>query len=68
MMIKLNVLDYCQNCKDFEPETTNIDTHYIGNTSDRVTLISCRNEVKCRALYDHLKNEMLKNQEEKDDD
>ena len=39
-MIELNVLDYCQNCKDFEPEATNIDTHYIGNTSDRVTPIS----------------------------
>ena len=60
-MIKLELLEPCQNCKDFEPIKTNeVDTFYDGKCYYYAT-VTCENTEKCRALIQYLQKEIEKN-------
>ena len=54
-MIELKVEDYCQDCKEFEPE---VDT-YIGMTCGYEFCnhtISCKHKQRCSEIYFHIEN------------
>ena len=59
-MIKLELLEPCQNCKDFEPIKTNeFDTFYEGGCCYYAT-VTCGNTEKCRALIQYLQKYLQK--------
>ncbi len=61
-MIKLELLDACQNCPDFDPIKTNgYDLMCMGEVIERNCTITCENIEECRALLDYLKKEEKKN-------
>jgi len=57
-MIRLDVKDYCQSCTDFKPlkEITDInDGYYFTGTN---TVITCKYEKRCMAIYDKARKEL----------
>lgn len=59
-MIALEVKDYCQNCVEFDPETTVNEKSYYGIAGMEIkadTTVTCRNEQKCNRLYEFIKKE-----------
>lgn len=47
-MIALEVKDYCQNCAEFDPETTVSERSYCGMTGMNIltdTTVTCRNVI-----------------------
>ena len=59
-MIALEVKDYCQNCVEFDPETTVSERSYCGMTKMEIeanTIVTCRNAQKCNRLYEFIKKE-----------
>ena len=56
IVIKLDVLDACENCLDFEPVSTS-GIHLNGDVFHRVT---CENISKCQSLLKHLQMEVDK--------
>lgn len=53
-MIKLNIMDYCQNCPCFEAK---INTEEYGSRFTNIeknTTISCKNAEKCGVLLYYL--------------
>lgn len=63
-MIKLDIQDYCQSCRDFEPDITRpeklIFKDYDGNSimiqSD--TIIQCKYAKRCENIRRYLKQQM----------
>ena len=59
-MIRLEVKDFCQNCAEFDPETTVNEISYMGMTGRKIvadTTVTCRNAQKCNRLYEFIKKE-----------
>lgn len=59
-MIRLEVKDFCQNCAEFDPETTVNEISYMGMTGRKIvadTTVTCRNAQKCNCLYEFIKKE-----------
>lgn len=59
-MIRLEVKDFCQNCVEFDPETTVSERSYCGMTRMEIeanTIVTCRNAQKCNRLYEFIKKE-----------
>ena len=59
-MIRLEVKDFCQNCTEFDPETTVSERSYCGMTGVNIladTTVTCRNAQKCNCLYEFIKKE-----------
>lgn len=47
-MIRLQVEDYCQNCAEFDPETTVNERSHMGMTGIKIvadTTVTCRNVI-----------------------
>jgi len=62
-MIMLNVADYCHNCDQFSPASeTNV---FYGNGSilGRETTVFCKNQEKCKGIYDAIIKTIGKPQE-----
>lgn len=53
-MIKLDILDYCHTCPEFEPEKTEV--YFDG---DVLHLIMCSHKDKCNNIKKHLLNSTL---------
>lgn len=61
-MIRLQVEEYCHNCKEFEPVAHKSILH--ANFSDIMveTIVRCKNCDKCKAQYDYLKTQEKTNE------
>ena len=62
-MIRLEVKEYCQDCKSFKPDIRKIETRNVFN-SRTDTYIRCCNEGWCESIVDYLKQEAAKKEEE----
>lgn len=61
-MIKLELLDACQNCPDLQPIKTNgVELMCMGEVIERTCTITCVNIDKCRVLLEYLQKEVKKN-------
>lgn len=60
MSIELEVEDYCQNCPDFEAQTTTLAT--LGRIYD--TTITCKRKRRCAGLVRYLKEQKAVKDEE----
>lgn len=61
-MIKLELLDACQNCPDLDPIKTNsVDLMCMGEVIERNCTITCSDINKCKALLDYVRREELRN-------
>ena len=51
-MIMLNVADYCHNCDQFSPATETNVFYGNGSVISRETTVFCKNQEKCKGIYD----------------
>lgn len=56
-MIKLEVEEYCHNCKEFEPETKVFTLGYPGMTTKVDTTICCKGAQRCKRISEFLRKE-----------
>lgn len=54
-MIKLDLMDYCQDCPYFEAEVSREEYGTPATYIDIHTIISCKNQGKCGWLLNYLK-------------
>lgn len=59
-MIRLEVEDYCQNCKKFTPD---IDKLYFH--PDCATVVACENRELCNYIHSQIYEQLKKEFEEK---
>lgn len=64
-MIKLNLMETCENCPLFDVK---VDINVIEFTGERVfeRTITCTNMFACKMHLEYLRKEMLKNGNEKE--
>lgn len=55
-MIKLNVEDYCQNCKNFEP----IKNELYADLDNVCQVVTCEHAYICDAIFVHILNYLQK--------
>ena len=70
-MIKLDVADYCHNCKRFEPDVSKFVSELIIDPSDMPpwgfdyekcdTQIRCKDRDRCAAMYEYMERQMKNN-------
>ena len=61
-MIKLEVEEYCQNCPEFKPKTTN-GSYFFGFGTEDITHVSkfnitCKHAERCKAIRSYLNDQM----------
>lgn len=61
-MIKVEVKDYCDGCRDFEAKVLQL---FFNNKANYI--IKCEHADKCRQMYMHVKNEMESKKEKNDE-
>lgn len=59
-MIKLNVMDYCHNCPDFEPDVDK--SYYIDGCP--ITLVRCEDRCRCEAMIEYLQKQSKEDSDE----
>ena len=59
-MIKLKLLNACQNCPDFEAKSTHIGMVTRGFNIEPCCQVTCVHINKCSALLKHLEKEVKK--------
>lgn len=57
-MIELYVVDYCQDCREFEPEVEKTDISSWGGPVKHDTLILCKHRYRCNDMVDYLESRM----------
>lgn len=59
-MITLDVEDYCQSCKEFDPESEMIERSFVGSSIKEVdTIVRCSQSNKCKRLCEFLKKKVV---------
>ena len=58
MTIKLEVKDYCENCKDFEPYIEKNDISWMMGSTFVCTTITCERAEICERMLGHLEKKM----------
>lgn len=60
-MIRLHVEDYCENCKEFDPDV-GVDTIHENTDHEIVmTNIYCSHRSRCSSIYRNLRKELGEN-------
>lgn len=54
-MIKLDLMEYCQDCPCFEAEINAEEYRSMLSHIEKHTIISCKNAEKCGVLLNYLK-------------
>lgn len=67
-MIKLEVEDYCHDCRAFDPETEEVTSFSIGNPYLSDTVVKCHNAKWCARMMQRLERKLRKEQENGSDD
>lgn len=62
-MIKLEVEDYCHDCRAFDPETEEVTVYTLGNPYHTDTVVRCRNAKWCARMMQRLERKLRKEQE-----
>ena len=58
-MIRIEVEDYCQSCRDFSPDVTASTNIYIDDIISRTdTVIRCEYRKKCAGLVRYLESQL----------
>lgn len=58
-MIELYVVDYCQDCREFEPDIEKTDFSTWGGTPMKHdTLIFCKHRYRCNDMVEYLERRM----------
>lgn len=70
-MIKLEVEDYCHDCRAFDPETEEVTVYTLDNpynTYNTDTIVRCRNAKWCARMMQRLERKLRKEQKNGSDD
>lgn len=60
-MICLYVEDYCQNCPEFEPETSRIQECDFESGIHINTIVHCEHQKRCENFMRYLKSKLKEN-------
>lgn len=58
-MISLEVEDYCQNCKDFEPYCNVLESDNFDGSACVSTIVQCRRKDICHDIYCYIAREYV---------
>ena len=67
-MIKLEIEDYCQDCRAFDPETEEATVYNFGNPYRTETVVRCSNAKWCARMMQHLERKLRKEHDNGSDD
>lgn len=70
-MIRLDIEEYCNNCRYFDPEARKCDPLYMDPLRQSLyvsmdTFVSCTRRNQCRAIYGYLRKEISNERKERD--
>lgn len=54
-MIRLCVEDYCQDCPEFEPETSTVEVYDFISDEHLDTIVHCEHQKRCDSFMRYLK-------------
>lgn len=58
MSITINVEEYCQNCRSFEPSVASRSSMCCGDEETVITVVKCESSRRCRCMYENIKERM----------